>query len=241
MPSAIDRTVPTSDRSASPSSSPSMRLLRMLVISSGFICMSRKVAFLGGASHLPPESFESVADARVEHHVAYADHEAPDEIRVHFRGELHPLSGLLLDLLADALHSLLVEFHGARHAHLQEVLLLRPEPVELAADAEQDGQPVLLGQQLEKADEVLVAPLDDLSDAVLLLLRREVGGEEEQLELAAAGKGIRDLAELLVDLIELIVLLGHLEEGARVDLGDLFHGLLRAPSVARAGALWREL
>jgi hypothetical protein len=39
MPSAIDSTVPTSDRSAPPSSSPSMRALRMLVISSGLICM----------------------------------------------------------------------------------------------------------------------------------------------------------------------------------------------------------
>ena len=41
MPSAIERTVPTSDRSAPPSSSPSMRCLRMLVISSGLICTSK--------------------------------------------------------------------------------------------------------------------------------------------------------------------------------------------------------
>ncbi len=39
MPSAIDSTVPTSDMSAPPSSSPSMRDLRMLVISSGLICI----------------------------------------------------------------------------------------------------------------------------------------------------------------------------------------------------------
>ena len=40
MPSATDSTVPTSVSSAVPLSSPSMRLLRMLVISSGLICMS---------------------------------------------------------------------------------------------------------------------------------------------------------------------------------------------------------
>ena len=40
MPSATDSTVPTSVSSAAPLSSPSMRLLRMLVISSGLICMS---------------------------------------------------------------------------------------------------------------------------------------------------------------------------------------------------------
>ena len=38
MPSPTESTVPTSARSASPSSSPSMRLLRMEVISSGLIC-----------------------------------------------------------------------------------------------------------------------------------------------------------------------------------------------------------
>ena len=37
--SATDRTVPTSERSAPPSSMPSMRSLRMLVISSGLICI----------------------------------------------------------------------------------------------------------------------------------------------------------------------------------------------------------
>ena len=39
MPSATDRTVPTSVSSAWPSSRPSIRLLRMDVISSGLICM----------------------------------------------------------------------------------------------------------------------------------------------------------------------------------------------------------
>ncbi len=40
MPSATESTVPTSAKSAPATSSPSMRLLRMFVISSGLICMS---------------------------------------------------------------------------------------------------------------------------------------------------------------------------------------------------------
>ena len=47
MPSATDSTVPTSVSSAVPLSSPSMRLFRMLVISSGLICMSFPKRLLG--------------------------------------------------------------------------------------------------------------------------------------------------------------------------------------------------
>ena len=44
MPSATDSTVPTSVRSAPPVSRPSMRLFRMVVISSGLICMRGSLA-----------------------------------------------------------------------------------------------------------------------------------------------------------------------------------------------------
>ena len=72
MPSATDSTVPTSVSSARPASSPSMRLLRMLVISSGLICM----CFLGAGSfgaaawQLPAQLLQSVADGGVEDRVA---------------------------------------------------------------------------------------------------------------------------------------------------------------------------
>ncbi len=46
MPSATDSTVPTSARSAPATSSPSMRLFKMFVISSGLICMSLLYAAL---------------------------------------------------------------------------------------------------------------------------------------------------------------------------------------------------
>src|SRR6185437_12262844 len=172
MPSAIERTVPTSERSASPSSSPSIRLLRMLVISSGLICMCRKSPFfvLRGACHRAPESFEPVAHARVQNLVTHADDDPTDQIGVDRGGELHPLARLLLDLLADAVDRLLVELHRAGHRHLEQVLLLAPEVVERAPDPKQHRQAVLLGEDLEEAYEVLVAPLDHLRHVVLLLL-----------------------------------------------------------------------
>ena len=77
MPSATDSTVPTSVSSALPPSSPSMRLLRMLVISSGLICMSisplragpgftgrrpARLALRGSLGNLPAQLLQSVAN-----------------------------------------------------------------------------------------------------------------------------------------------------------------------------------
>ena len=60
IPSATDSTVPTSVSSALPLSSPSMRLLRMEVISSGLICM---VFLLGGClGNVPAQLLQPVAD-----------------------------------------------------------------------------------------------------------------------------------------------------------------------------------
>src|SRR4051794_27420765 len=106
MPSPTDRTVPTSDSSAPPSSPrPSMRLLRMLVISSGFIC-TRIAPVLGGPRHLLAKLLEPVADARVQDHVANPHHEAAQHVRVHLGLQVHVAACLLLDPLADVLHEL---------------------------------------------------------------------------------------------------------------------------------------
>src|SRR4051794_12505980 len=165
MPSAIERTVPTSDRSAPPSSRPSILDLRMLVISSGLIFMSA-ISVLGsslcGLGHLLPESFQSGADRSVHHDVSDPHHQAADHVRVDLRGQVHRATRLLLDLPADLLHDVLVEFDGARHGHRQQLPLLSVERVERAPDAEQRRHAVPLGEQLEEADEVLVGALDHL-------------------------------------------------------------------------------
>src|SRR4051812_27133112 len=99
MPSATDSTVPTSDRSAPPSSSPWMRSLRMLVISSGLICTGK--VSLGRLGDLLSKLFQSVAHGRVQDHVPDAHHQTPEHLGVDVRGQLHGPAGLLLDALAD--------------------------------------------------------------------------------------------------------------------------------------------
>src|SRR4051812_48996335 len=99
MPSPIERTVPTSARSAAASSMPSMRSLRIFVISSGRICIDaiRSVSLRGGARDLSAKSFEAALDACVEHLVAYAEHKATDDVGVDPAGQLDAPAGPLLD------------------------------------------------------------------------------------------------------------------------------------------------
>src|SRR3954469_1501708 len=107
MPSATDSTVPTSARSASSTSSPSMRLLRMEVISSDLICTVRLVSL--DARHLAAQLVDSVADRRVEHGVADAEHDAADDVGVDVGVELDLLARLLTDPLADPLDDVVLE------------------------------------------------------------------------------------------------------------------------------------
>jgi hypothetical protein len=81
---------------------------------------------------------------------------------------------------------------------------------------------------------VLVAALEDLADALLLLRRREVRREEVDLQLAVAVELVRELVELLLEDVELVVVLADLEQRTGVDRGDLLH--LRTAPVAAAAS-----
>src|SRR3954470_1362721 len=240
MPSATDRTVPTSVRSASPSSSPSMRLLRMLVISSGLICMeilfrppvlasSDLRTTLGRARDLLWKVLEAVADGGVEDGIADPDDDAAQDVGLHPRRELDLAAGLLGDLVADLPHRVLVELHGGGDLDREEAVLLLPHRAELGADAEDHRHPVLLDQQLQEVDDRLVGAGDRLVQALGLLLGGEVGREQEHLQLARPVQRVCELAQLVVDPVELVLLLGDLEQGAGVDGGDLLHGASAAP------------
>ena len=85
--------------------------------------------------------------------------------------------------------------------------------------------PVVLHEELEEVADRLVLAGHGTVEPGLLLLRREVRGEEEGLELAALLQRVGEPAELLADPVGRAALLGDLEERSRVDLGDLLHGL----------------
>src|SRR5215216_6139418 len=223
MPSATDRTVPTSVRSAWPSSSPSMRLLRMDVISSGLICMN-----LLGPEDLSSELFKSVADRCIEHRVADLDDDAAQDVRVHVRGDVDLAIGLLGDPVAELGDDLLVQLHGGRDLHRQQLVLLLPQRVVVRADAEERRHAVLLDQQLEEVHDHRIRVRHHAVEPVLLLGRREVRREEEDLQVAGLAEGVGERAELLADHVELVLLGRHLEQRARVDRGDLFHYRLRS-------------
>src|SRR5215207_4990478 len=213
MPSPTERTVPTSVSSADPSSSPSMRLLRMEVISSGLICMGCLSVSLGGSlrasggalGDLLSQALEAVADGRVEDLVADAQDDTAEDLGLDAGGELDLLAGLLADAVADALHGPLVELDRRGDLDREDLVLALPHRVVLAADAEHDGHAVLLDEKLEEVHDRLVRVHEDAGEAVLLLLRGEVGREEEHRQLAVLAERVGERAQLLADDVELVV------------------------------------
>src|SRR3954447_10539548 len=227
MPSATDRTVPTSDRSALSASRPSMRLLRMEVISSGLICMASGSwllgSVLGGARDLLAQLFETAADRGVEHLVADPHNDAAQDVRLDGRRELDLAARLLGDLIADVRDDAGVELHRRGDLDRQQPVVVLPQRVVDAPDAQQRRHAVLLDQQLEEVEQDRLGARHGLVEPLGLLLGGEVGREEEDLQVAIVGEHGGDLAQLLAHLVELARLLGDLEQRTRVDLGDLLH------------------
>src|SRR6478752_5162565 len=157
MPSATERTVPTSVSSAEPASRPSMRLLRMLVISSGLIfiakgapvslsgCRGRRPVGDGLGSHdLLAKVVESGADGRVDDGVPDPHDDPTQDLGVDGARQLHGTTCLPADLVAHALGDRRIELHGARDLDGEEMVGLAPQAVVLAAHAEDDRHAVVL-------------------------------------------------------------------------------------------------
>src|SRR4051794_22963532 len=183
MPSATDRTVPTSVRSAEPVSSPSIRSRRMLAISSGLISIFFFPCLLvrRGGDALS-KFLQATADAGVQNHVADLQDDAAEDLVVDPARELDLLAGLAFDLFADPLHNRFVEVDGAGDGDVEAAVLLLPELVELAADTEDFRHPVLLDQQLEEIRQLRLGAGDRPSQTVLLVGGGEVGAEQEHLQ-----------------------------------------------------------
>ena len=134
----------------SPTSSPSMRLLRMLVISSGLICMCVVRSLTAQALRdLLAKLFEAVADGRVEDRVADAQHDArrgSSGRRCASSSTVRPVCSPIS--LADALDDGSVELDGARDLDRQElVLVVARAASNCAPDAEDHRHAVVLDQQ----------------------------------------------------------------------------------------------
>jgi hypothetical protein len=98
-----------------------------------------------------------------------------------------------------------------------------PALVELAPDAVDQRHAVLLDQEVEEVGQQRVGAAEHARQPVLLLVRREVGREEEHLKVAVGVERVRELGELLVEYVEALVADAHLEQRLRVDGRDLFH------------------
>src|SRR5665811_601314 len=212
MPSATESTVPTSERSALPVSSPSILSRRIDAISSGLISMRVLYASLRRLGDALSKFVQATADARVEHHVAYLQDDAAEDLLVDPAGQIDLLAGLPLDLLADLLDHGRIELGRAGHGDVDLAPLPLPHHLELAADAEQLRHPPLLDQQLEEVDQLALGAAERPPQPLDLLRRGEVRAEEEDLQLAPGVEGVGKLAQALRDWVEPALLLGHVEE-----------------------------
>src|SRR5215207_9145942 len=191
MPSATDRTVPTSVRSAEPVSSPSIRSRRMLAISSGLISIfSLPCLLVRRGGHALSKFLQATADARVQDHVADLQDDAAEDPVVDRAREVDLLPGLAFDLLADFGDDLRVQLDGAGDGDVDTTVLLFPKLLEGAADAEDLRHPLLVDEQLEEIDQLGLGTRDRSLQPRHLLLGGEVGAEEEDLQLAVAVDGI---------------------------------------------------
>src|SRR5262249_52684074 len=131
-----DSTVPTSVSSARPASRPSIRLLRMLVISSGLICMALLRSRLGD---VPAQLLQSGFDRGVEDRIADAHDDSADDVRVDVRGQRDRAPGALADRPAETLGGRRVQLDRARDLDGKRPVLLFPQAIELRAHAEDRG------------------------------------------------------------------------------------------------------
>jgi hypothetical protein len=129
---------------------------------------------------------QAIANARVEDHVADLQDDAAEDLAVDPARQVDLLVGLALDLLADLGDDRRVELGRAGDRDVDPPVLLLPQILEVPADAEDLRGPMLLDQQLEEVDELGIGAGDRALQPVRLLGRREIGAEEEDLQLAVA-------------------------------------------------------
>src|SRR5450755_533317 len=127
MPSATDSTVPTSVSSALEVSRPSIRFLRIEVISSGLICISAPFQARGlRLRDLLSKLFQPVLDRCVEDDVSDPEHHSAQDVRIDGGGHLDLAIDLFADPLAEAVDGGGRQLHGAGDLNREQLALLVP-------------------------------------------------------------------------------------------------------------------
>ena len=161
MPSATESTVPTSERSASPASMPSIRSRRIFEISSGLISTVALLLILR-VRRLALRATLAFLSQVLSSLLARCSRRGPCcrpaargrrgcRGRPRSRGRPCGRSAARSPCRPGRRRSLSSSTALVRR-HLEPLVLLRPELVEASADAEDRRHPVLLGEQLEEVD-----------------------------------------------------------------------------------------
>ena len=150
---------------------------------------------------------EAVADGGVEHLVADADDDAAEDVGLD--------GGRQLDLAARSArrsgrrccaHGLRVELDRGRDLHRQAACCSPPTGASYSRRMRKiAGIRWFSSSSSRKLRKIGSAPETALAQALVLLLRGEVGREEEDLQLAVGVERVGELAELLAHLVELVL------------------------------------
>src|SRR2546426_4581588 len=223
MPAPASRTRPTSSRSTEGLYF-SIALRRASAISSGSKLKSGS-AMASGAPQPLPCVFETGPDGPVEHLVAHPGKEAADHRGTDHHLDLHVLACCLGERPRQLLATLLCE--RDRRTHLRDDVLapLGGQLGQALHDAAELLGSALLDQEPQDAHGVGVRPVaEQLLHQRPLVLRGERGGGERLTESRVALDGLGEGEQLVLHGPQVVLRLGHREQGLGVAPHDLVLG-----------------
>src|SRR5581483_9167004 len=211
MPSPTWRTVPTSARFVSTSYC-SIRSRRIEVISSG-----RSFTSLSAPHECLSQSFQSSADARVDHVRARLQHDAADEVGIHVSRRFNLSSRCLLDLLDDRARLLVAQLARSRQLDAEAALLARHQSFELVRDVLDLADPPLVVHDEQEVAEERLLVADEVLDDARLRGGLELRVAQDRAQLGRLRDRRCEVAERLAHLREPAVFLRRREQRLGVD------------------------
>jgi hypothetical protein len=177
---------------------------------------------------------ESSANARVHAERPGLQHESADQPRVDLPRRVDLAAGRLLDLLQNLARLVVGELVRRRQLDLEPTLLGRDERSELPVDGREFGRAALFDDHEQEVAHELVGIAEQLAERGLLRAVVDLWVLEQSAELRHGTRGLDEVAELLGDLAETVLLLRRVKEGAGVDaVRDGYDVTSTAPARAR--------